>query len=120
MLIVGQPRLSAATLPVCQTLSGKGVLGSWAVIFVREDEVFFDTLADAVTNTAERAQTLLVRPLRAGRVLEGPVQPSLGSREVRARLVRVVADRDHVVEGLFQVPIQGFGLLPGDVYIDLL
>src|SRR3712207_9444787 len=52
-------------------------------------------------------------------VLEGPAQPVGRSGEERTRLVGVVADRDHVVEGLLKVPVQGLGLLPRDVHADL-
>src|SRR5215207_11663634 len=77
-------------------------------------------ILDPVPDPAEDLQLLLLRALRLGGVLEGPVQPALGPREERAGLVGVVADGDHVVEGLVQVPIQGLRLLPRDVYADLL
>src|SRR5215211_1574817 len=48
------------------------------------------------------------------------MQPALGPREERAGFVRVVADGDHIIDGLLQIPIQGLRLLARDVYADLL
>src|SRR5215208_331208 len=77
-------------------------------------------ILDPVPDPAEDLQPLLLRALSLGGVLEGPVQPVLGPREERAGFVGVVADGDHVVDGLLQVPVQSLGLLLGDVYADLL
>src|ERR687890_2353640 len=83
-------------------------------------ELCLHPILDPVPHPAEDLQTLFLRALNLGGVLEGPVQPAPGPREERAGFVRVVADGDHIIDGLLQIPIQGLRLLARDVYADLL
>jgi len=53
-----------------------------------------------VPHTPEHGQPLLFRALRAGRVLEGVMQPVRMARIDRAAFLRVVADGEHVIETL--------------------
>ena len=54
----------------------------------------------------------------AGRIVDGPVNSPLGVREDRARLIRMVTNRDDVVEVLVDKTIIDFGSLIGDVDLE--
>ena len=72
---------------------------------------------DLVAYLAEFFQFLLVRPLKSGRVLEGPVHAGVHAwPDSGTILVGVVADSNEILEQHFaQVGIDSFGSLPGNI-----
>jgi len=85
----------------------------------RSHELLFYAVPELVAYPPEDGEPLFLRTRGLRGILQRPVQPPRSSREERARLVGVVADRDHVVEGPVEVAVQGLGLLPRDVHADL-
>src|SRR4029079_18387490 len=76
-------------------------------------------LPDLVTDPPEDREPLRLAAGRRRWIVEGPMDPRAGSREVRAGLAPVVARRDGIVERLARERRHGLAVLAPDVDAEL-
>src|SRR5687768_9999395 len=74
---------------------------------------------DLVAHAPEHRQLLVLRPYRGRRIVERPMQLCAGGGKVRARLLRLLADGDRVIETLAVVLADVLAALAADVDADL-